>query len=261
MKMKRAITLVIANHKGGVGKTTSAVNLATGLAGFGYPTVLVDCDGQGNVAQFLALERRPALYELVIQEKAPAAVLQRVEGYPLLGVVTGNQDTLEIEHALNTGRRFQAATAIRNALRPFLSRNGNGKPTVVVIDTAPSLSAIQVSALNAADWLIIPASPEYASETGISQMVQAVADLQAAGGNLNLLGILPTMVDFRSNEHKQTLVELRTSFPDLVLPPVRRRIAIAEAPRAGRPIWDYNGVAANDYGLALSETISRTGLA
>ena len=257
--MKKPITLCIANHKGGVGKTTTAVNLATGLADLGHPTVLVDCDGQGNVAQFLALEQRPALYELVIQEKAPAAVIQRVEGYSLLGVVTGNQDTLEIENALNTGRRYQPATALRQALRPFL-KNGNGKATVIIIDTAPSLSSIQISALNAADWLIIPASPEYASETGIAALVQAVADLQQAGSGLNLLGILPTLVDSRSNEHRQTIADLHAAFPDLVLPAVRRRIAIAEAPRSGRPIWSYDPEAAEDYGQVLAAVMQRAGV-
>lgn len=256
---KRAITLCIANHKGGVGKTTTAVNLATGLADLGYPTVLVDCDGQGNVAQFLALEQRPALYELVIQGQPPAGVLQRVADYPLLGVVTGNQDTLEIEDALVRGRRFHTPTALRNALQPFL-KAGNGKPTTIIIDTAPSLSSLQLSALNASDWLVIPASPEYASETGIAALVQAVADLQSAGSGLDLLGILPTLVDSRSNEHRQTIADLQAAFPDLVLPAVRRRIAIAEAPRAGKPIWSYDSEAAEDYGLVLAAVMKRVGV-
>lgn len=256
--MKRSITITIANHKGGVAKTTTAITLATGLAGLGYPAVLIDCDGQGNVAQFLNLEQRPSLYELVIQEKPVASVLQRIEGYPLLGVVTGNQDTLEIENALNSGRRLRPATALRQALQPFMK--SNGKPTIIIIDTAPSLSAIQISALNAANWLVIPASPEYASETGITALAQAVADLQQAGSGLNLLGILPTLVDVRSNEHRQTILDLREAFAGLVLPPVRRRIALAEAPRAGRPIWDYDAAAAEDYGVVLNAVMKRMGL-
>lgn len=256
--MKKAITICIANHKGGVGKTTTAINLATGFADLGHPTILLDCDGQGNVAQFLALEPRPALYELVIQEKPPASVLQRLDDYPLLGIITGNQDTLEIENALNSGRRFSPGSAIRNALTPFLKCNG--KSTIIILDTAPSLSAIQVSALNAADWLIIPASPEYASETGIAALVQAVADLQEVGSQLELLGILPTMVDSRSNEHKQTILELRQAFPSLILHPVRRLIAIAEAPRAGQAIWNYDPRAAEDYGAVLAGVIKRIGV-
>lgn len=254
---KQAITFCVANHKGGVGKTTTSVTLATGFAALGYPTILLDCDGQGNVAQFLALEERPALYELIIQEKSPTAILQRIEGYPLLGIITGNQDTLEIENALNAGRRYNPATAIRQALTPFLKCNG--KSTIIILDTAPSLSALQVSALNASDWLIIPASPEYASETGIAALVQAVADIQAVGSRLELLGILPTMVNSRSKEHKQTILDLRSAFPGFILPPVRRLMAIAEAPRTGKAIWDYDAHAAEDYGAVLASIVKRIG--
>lgn len=253
------ITLCIANHKGGVGKTTTAVTLAAGLAGLGHPTVLVDCDAQGNVAPFLDLEPWPALYELVIQEKPAAEVLQQVAGYPCLGVITGNQDTLEIEDALNRGRRFHPAAAMRDALRHFIKSNISHS-TVIILDTAPSLSSLQVSALNAADWLIVPASPEYASETGVAALIQAVAELQAAGSGLDLLGILPTLVDFRSNEHRQTIEELRQAYPGFVLPIVRRLIAIAEAPRQGRPIWDHNPRAAEDYALVLKAVMKGTGL-
>lgn len=250
-------TICIANHKGGVGKTTTAVTLATGLADLGQYVVLVDCDSQGNVAQFLDLESRPALYELVIQEKPPRTLIQEPAGYPLLSVVTGNQDTLEIEDALNRGRRLTPAAALREALRPFREASW---PPVIILDTAPSLSALQVSALSGADWLIVPAAPEFASETGVSALVQAVADLQQAGSKLDLLGILPTMVDRRSNEHKQGLADLEAAYPDFVLPAVRRLIAIAEAPREGKPIWAYNGQAAEDYGLVLAEVKRRVGL-
>jgi len=173
MKKPTTISIVIANHKGGVGKTTTAITLATGLATLEYPVVLVDCDGQGNVAHFLHLEERPALYELVIQEKQPESILQQKEGYQTLGIITGNQDTLEIEDALNRARRIQIDTALINALAPFAGRNG-GRPTIIIVDTAPSLSNIQVAALYAADWLLIPAIPEYASENGLIALVETV---------------------------------------------------------------------------------------
>ncbi len=251
------ITIVIANHKGGVGKTTTAITLATGLASFGYPTVLVDCDSQGSIAQFLNLEPRGALYELVVMQRPPKEVVQPLDGYPTLGVVTGNADTLEIEDALTRGRRLKTATAMQEALLPFRTA---ARPTCIVIDTAPSLSNIQVSALNAADWLIIPASPEYAAEAGIAALVEAVAGLREAGSRLNLLGVLPTLVDSRSREHRDTIADLRQAFPNLVLPPVRRLIALAEAPRQGVPIWDYAPNAAEDYAAVLASVMKRLGL-
>jgi chromosome partitioning protein len=219
--------IVIANQKGGVGKTTTAVTMATGMASMGYATVLVDADSQGNAAQFLGLEPRPDLYRLMIQERPPAEVIQRVEAYPLLGVVAGNADTIEIEDALSRGRRLQTASALRLALSRF------GSKTAIIVDTAPSLSNIQVSALNAADWLIIPAIPEYAAETGVAALAQTVAALQEAGGKINLLGVLPTMVDSRSREHAETIARWAVRFPGLVLPMVRRLIAFGKARGGG----------------------------
>lgn len=243
--------LVIANQKGGVGKTTTAVTLATGMASMGYPTVLVDADSQGNAAQFLGLEPRPDLYRLIIQERPPAEVVQRVDEYPLLGVVAGNADTLEIEDALSRGRRLQTATAFRQALGRF------GSKTTIIVDTAPSLSNIQVSALNAANWLIVPAIPEYAAETGVAALTQTVAALQDAGGGVNLLGVLPTLVDSRSREHADTIARWQARFPGLVLPAVRRLIAFGKAPGAGEPIWDYAPNAATDYADVVAAILPR----
>lgn len=257
MKAPKTYTICISNHKGGVGKTTTAVNLASGLAALEYPTILVDCDPQGNLASFLGLEPGPGFYDLLVTRAKPGEVVQRV-GSSKLGLVAGDSSTVDVETLLRTSSRFKPATALQEALRPF--GGGGSKPTMIILDTAPSLSSVQVTALAAADWLIIPASPEYASETGITALVQAVAQLQEAGSALNLLGILPTMVDARSNEHKQTILDLGQAFPGLVLPPVRRLIAIAEAPRQGKSIWDYAPNAAEDYALVLSAVLKRIGL-
>jgi chromosome partitioning protein len=257
-------TIVIANQKGGVGKTTTAVSLSTGLADLGYPTILIDCDPQGNIASFLGLEPGPGLYELVVEHRRPTEVVRLMTGlgYPKLGLIPGDTATVDLETLLRTSPRFQPAQAFREALRPFQTNGRNGKTTVIVLDTAPSLSSVQVAALSVADWLLIPTSPEYASETGIGALVKAVTELQQAGANLNLLGVLPTMVDTRSREHHQTITELEAAFPGLVLPPVRRLIALAEAPREGKPIWSYapKSEAALDYAAVLKEVISRAGL-
>lgn len=238
--------IVIANQKGGVGKTTTAVTIGTGLAAVGYATVLVDADSQGNLAQFLGLKKQDSFYRLVAQDRPPSEVVQRVPGYPLLGVVSGNYDTLEVEDALSRGRRLQPATAMQRALARF------GSKTVVIVDTAPSLSNLQISALNAADWLIVPAIPEYAAETGVAALAQSVAALQDAGGKINLLGVLPAMVDSRSKEHAETIERWETRFPGLVLPAVRRLIAYGKAPGVGQPIWDYAPNAAEDYAAVMA---------
>lgn len=257
---KIVVTITIANHKGGVGKTTTAVNLAAGFAGLGYPTVLVDCDPQHNVTDFLGMQPGSALFDMIVHRTPATSLFQRYKETRLVVLASDTASTVDLETLFRTpAARLDPTAALKNALKPFQS-NGNGKPTIIIIDTAPSLSSIQISALAAADWLLIPATPEYASETGIAALVQAVVDLKSVGANLQLLGILPTMVDDRTAEHRQTIEDLRAAFPGLVLTPIRRRIAIAEAPGRGQPIWEYDLRAAKDYGDLLVEVIDRIGV-
>jgi len=253
-----ARTLVVANHKGGVGKTTTAVTLATGLADLGRRVLLVDTDPQGNVASFLGLEPAAGLFELVVSRRPVGEVAVSVGDYPNLWVILSDESTVDINTLLVSGsRRLKTRTAIADALAPVWQ---DGK-TIVIVDTAPSLSAVQVSALAASDWLIVPAIPEFASEAGIAQLAEAVLELREQGSDLQLLGILPTLVLTRSREHQHTRAELRDAFPGLVLPPVRRLIALGEAPRAGRSIWAYapRAEAAKDYAAVLREVVRRAG--
>jgi len=250
-------TIVIANQKGGVAKTTTACTLATGLAELGYETVLVDCDPQGNVAAFLGETPSPGLYELVVEGCPPDRVAYPLAnlGYPTLNLLAGDSTTVDLETLLRSSPLLQPATALREAIRPFLVHNH----TIVIMDTAPGLSSVQLAALYAADWLIIPTCPEFAAEVGISAMVETIDELKAGGAKLDLLGILPTLVDSRSREHRQTIADLQAAFPGLILPNVRRLIALAEAPRSGLPIWQYapNSEAALDYAIVLKEVINR----
>jgi chromosome partitioning protein len=253
-------TIAIANQKGGVAKTTTAISLATGLAELGYQTLLVDGDPQGNVAAFLGQESAPGLYELLVEQRPleKAAHLLAGSGYPSLSLVAGDSTTVDLETLLRTSPLLQPATALRAALQPFLAT----PQTAVILDTAPGLSSVQLAALYAADWLIIPTCPEFAAEVGLSAMIETIDELKSDGANLDLLGILPVLVDARSREHRQTILELQAAFPGLVLPPVRRLIALAEAPRSGRPIWRYapNSEAALDYAAVLKEVIQRVGI-
>ena len=249
-------TITIANQKGGVGKTTTAITLATGLADLGYQTVLVDSDPQGNVAAFLGHEATAGLYELVVEQRPLEKVVQML--CPWLSLVAGNSTTVDLETLLRTSPLLQPATAFRTALQPLLANS----QTVIILDTAPGLSSVQLAALYAADWLIIPTCPEFAAEVGLSALIDTIDELKIDGAKLDLLGILPVLVDARSREHRQTILELHAAFPGLVLPPVRRLIALAEAPRSGQPIWRYapNSEAALDYAAVLKEVIQRVGI-
>lgn len=248
--------LVIANHKGGVGKTTTAVTLATGLAALGYRVVLIDCDPQGNVAAFLGLEPGGDLFDLVIAHRSLSETTVTVPEYDNLSVVRGDATTVDINTLLVSG---SPRLTIQNAIAAPLTNLDREGYEVAILDTAPSLSATQLAALMAADWLIIPATPEFASESGVANLAQTVIRIQEQNGNAQLLGILPTMVDSRSKEHAQTIEEMERTFPDLVLPLVRRLIALGEAPRAGKPIWTYapKSEAAKDYADVLREVRHR----
>jgi len=253
-------TIVIANQKGGVAKTTTACTLATGLADLGYKTILIDCDPQGNVAAFLGEMPSPGLYELVVEGSSADQVaypLTRL-GYPTLKLVSGDSTTVDLETLLRSSPLLQPASALRAAIQPFQDNNQN----IVILDTAPGLSSVQLAALYAADWLIIPACPEFAAEVGISALIETIDEIKANGANLDLLGILPTLVDSRSREHRQTITDLQATFPGLILPPVRRLIALAEAPRSGLSIWQYapNSDAAIDYAAVLKEVMNRVGI-
>jgi chromosome partitioning protein len=259
MKQK-SCTLIIANQKGGVGKTTTATTLASGLAdeSMGYFVTLVDCDPQGNCASFFGHPAEDGLYRLLIGKLKADQVTTPIG--PALDLVAGDATTVDADTLIRTSTRINPKRIIYDAIQPYLTRPTGSKANLVILDTAPSLSSIQVSALYASDWLIVPASPEYASEIGINALVQTVNELKEAGATLKLLGILPTMVDVRSSEHREIIKELEEQFPGLVLPSIRRRIAIAEAPGRGQTIWQYNKEASYDYTLLLAEVIRRIGL-
>lgn len=245
--------ITIANHKGGVGKTTTAVTLATGLAGLGYKTVLIDCDVQGHVAPFLGMERRRSLYEFIIQEKAPD--LQTIGN---LSVLAGNEWTAEVGRSLDQSQLLDKNTAIRESLKRLPPET-----QIVLIDTAPSVAAVQLSAINAADWLLIPAIPEFASEAGIMALSKMVAKMREKRiSTIDLLGILPTMVQTRRTEHQTTLDDWAEKFGSVMLSRVRNLTELGEAPGHHLPIWRYapNSQAAKDYGDVLLQVKERLGL-
>lgn len=248
------IVITIINQKGGVGKTTTAVNLATGLARFNRPVVLMDCDPQGSAGKQLGLEESEAFYNAVVKDKAvESAVSMSDQGYETLVVIPGGSKTTFAEMLISQGG-LDVETAIRNAIKPF-----DHDKTIVIIDTSPTISAIQTSAMYAADYVIAPFIPESLSEVGIRQLIENAEELNSAGNDISLLGMLPMKVDFRYNEHKNTLKRLRDEFGDYVLSPVRQLSAYLKAAEDKKPVWSLgpSSPAYQDFDKVLMEVKAR----
>lgn len=247
-----ARTIAIANHKGGVGKTTAALNIAAGVAARGFSVLLIDMDAQANLTDTLHLgERHPNIYDALRGEAMqPIAVRDKLHAVPSSLDLAAAE--AELTAAIGRERLLYAA------LQPL-----GAKYDYVIIDTAPTLGLLTINALTAADAVIIPMQAEYYAIKGIKGLTDIIANVQRViNRGLYIGGVIISQYDARTTLHRQMRDAITAQFGAAVFAtPVRKGIAIAEAQANGTDIFTYapESAGADDYGKIVDEFLQRFG--
>lgn len=246
----------IANQKGGVGKTTTAINLGGSLAVAEKDTLVIDCDPQGNATSGLGIRKdvgEPSAYECIVDGLPLEEAIQREVHFPFLDVVPASRDLAGAEVELID--RPAREKVLREALAPV-----RDDYEYILVDSPPSLGLLTLNTLTAADTVLIPIQCEFYALEGLSQLLNTVRLVQRnLNPDLMIEGVLLTMYDSRLNLSKQVAEEAREYFGGKVFETViPRNIRLAEAPSFGKPIalYDVLSTGARGY-LSLAREIIR----
>jgi chromosome partitioning protein len=258
---QRPRILALANQKGGVGKTTTAINLGTALAAINERVLIVDLDPQGNASTGLGVERknrRRSTYDVLVGEAKLADVVQET-AVPRLLIAPSTMDLsgLELEIANERERNYR----LRNAL---LALAGPDQPEgfgYVLVDCPPSLNLLTINAMAAADSILVPLQCEFFALEGLSQLLKTVEQVKSnLNPKLTIHGIVLTMYDARNNLSDQVVADVKQFMGDKVYQTIiPRNVRVSEAPSYGKPVllYDFKCTGSQAYLKLASEVVKR----
>jgi len=234
----------VANQKGGVGKTTTAVNLAAALSMGGLKVLVIDLDPQGNASTAFGIDRvaNEGIYEVLINDLPMSSVVQKVANFPHLEIIAANSDLAgaEIQLVPTVAREFR----LQSALQTFLiaKQNAGQRFDYVFIDCPPSLGLLTINALTAADEVLVPIQCEYYSLEGLSLLIQTLTEVQKRlNPKIILSTIVLTMFDSRTRLASDVAENVRKHFPEqLINTPIPRAVRVSEAPSYGQTVMTYD---------------------
>lgn len=263
----RPRVLALANQKGGVGKTTTAINLGTALAAIGEEVLIIDLDPQGNASTGLGIDRRDrpvSTYDVLVGDAQLNQALVET-AVPRLSVAPSTLDNLgvELEIAHEADRAFRLRNAIAEQARlSALDEHGVFRRfSYILIDCPPSLNLLTVNALSAAHSILVPLQCEFFALEGLSQLLQTVDQVKRSlNPALTIHGIVLTMYDSRNNLSGQVVQDVRAHMGDAVYDTIiPRNVRVSEAPSYGKPalLYDLKCTGSQAYLKLASEIIQR----
>ena len=252
MKSFKTKIITILNQKGGVGKTTSAVNIASFLAITETPVLLIDMDPQGNASTGIGISNKKlSVYDLLINNKNISNAIYKTE-IDYLDIVPSNSKLAGAEIELVS--MFTRETILKQIIQNIM-----GKYKYIIIDCPPSLGLLTINALTASNSIIIPIQCEYYALDGLSQLLNTIRLVQKnLNSQLEIEGILITMFDSRLNLSQQVLKEVQDYFGDKVYKTlINRNVKLGEAPSHGKPIilYDASSTGSQNYMNLVSEIL------